>query len=223
MYLLPHSSATFSDGSIKLIEPIAKTSCVTSDHSNVNGSQHVHNNDLRNSSRMEHAMPKFCRALWTVLKEYKEKLVASENALNDLKTSFEKERSRVLEMEKELLDLKASCTCTKILTIVPNTVEVDSIDFCCNSQPNSLGALPHDDNVARGLSVEKEMGEHALKVTPTPSPCLNAAHCISYDVNSGYSAGQAGEISFVVGIFVVFLKSFHKLKLHHASRVEDPF
>ncbi|XP_031494073.1 kinesin-like protein KIN-6 isoform X1 [Nymphaea colorata] len=191
------------DGSSKLIEPIAETSCVTAGlNSDINGSQHVRNNDLRNSSRIEHAMPKFCRALWTVLKEYKEKLVASENALNDLKANFEKERSRVLEMEKELLDLKASCTCTKISSSVPNPVEVDSIDFCCNSQPNSLGALPHDANVARGFSVEKEMDEHALKVTPTPSPpspCPNAAHRISYDVNSGYSAGQAGEISFVMG------------------------
>lgn len=89
MYLLPHSAfLTIPDGPVKLIEPIAKASRITADHSNIHVSQHVSNNDLHHSSRMEQIMQKFCRALWTVLKEYKEKLVVMLVYLFKLKSTL---------------------------------------------------------------------------------------------------------------------------------------
>ncbi|KAJ8439819.1 hypothetical protein Cgig2_029079 [Carnegiea gigantea] len=63
------------------------------------------------TEREYHIMRGFAKALWNVLKQYKEKVKTVENEVDVLTENLRIARGRYLAMEKELCDLKAWCSC----------------------------------------------------------------------------------------------------------------
>ncbi|KAK9136484.1 hypothetical protein Syun_015814 [Stephania yunnanensis] len=70
----------------------------------INGSARLKecHDELAAFRRNEKVMQKFSRALWNVLKQYKEKLEETENEVRSLKISLEEKNAQCLELEKEL-------------------------------------------------------------------------------------------------------------------------
>ncbi|KAK9108685.1 hypothetical protein Sjap_016745 [Stephania japonica] len=79
----------------------------------INGSARLKecHDELPAFGRNEEVMQKFSRALWNVLKQYKEKLEEAENEVQSLKRSFEEKNAQCLKLEIEL-NHKKSCCCS---------------------------------------------------------------------------------------------------------------
>ncbi|XP_021668069.2 kinesin-like protein KIN-6 isoform X2 [Hevea brasiliensis] len=73
--------------------------------------------------RNHQIMQNFAKALWNVLKEYKEKLTVAEKENGNLNENLRSEKSRYIELEKKLEDFKSCCTCSK-----ENSVEALKVD-----------------------------------------------------------------------------------------------
>ncbi|XP_062163300.1 kinesin-like protein KIN-6 isoform X1 [Alnus glutinosa] len=69
--------------------------------------------DLAEKERNHQIMQNFAKALWNVLKQYKQKLEAAESEIQSLKENLSNEKTRYLELGKELEDLKSCSTCSK--------------------------------------------------------------------------------------------------------------
>ncbi|KAL8237582.1 hypothetical protein R6Q59_018663 [Mikania micrantha] len=76
--------------------------------------------DPAKKAREYHILSNFSRALWKVLKEYKNKLEASENKADVLRHNLIAEIERGAALENELNLMKASCTCGKVFTAEEN-------------------------------------------------------------------------------------------------------
>ncbi|KAK9269938.1 hypothetical protein L1049_025511 [Liquidambar formosana] len=68
--------------------------------------------NLAERERNSQIMQGFAKALWNVLKEYKDKLEVAENVIHSLRDDLRIEKTRNLELEKQLEDLKSSCSCS---------------------------------------------------------------------------------------------------------------
>ncbi|KAJ0087139.1 hypothetical protein Patl1_09525 [Pistacia atlantica] len=69
--------------------------------------------DLAKKERNNQIMQNFAKALWSVLKQHNEKLKVAEIEIENLKVKLSNEKTRNLELVKELKDLRPCCTCTK--------------------------------------------------------------------------------------------------------------
>ncbi|KAK9113263.1 hypothetical protein Scep_020782 [Stephania cephalantha] len=78
----------------------------------INGSARLKecHDELAAFRRNEKVMQKFSRALWNVLKQYKEKLEETENEVRSLKISLEEKNAQCLELEKELNHERSCCS-----------------------------------------------------------------------------------------------------------------
>ncbi|XP_057503208.1 kinesin-like protein KIN-6 isoform X1 [Actinidia eriantha] len=65
--------------------------------------------------RMNMIMQSFAKALWKVLKEYKEKLKVAESQIQILNESLADEKMRRSELENDLTDLKSQFLCQKVV------------------------------------------------------------------------------------------------------------
>ncbi|KAK9062749.1 hypothetical protein SSX86_019938 [Deinandra increscens subsp. villosa] len=90
--------------------------------------------DQAKKARDYQILSNFSRALWNVLKEYKNKLEASENEADFLRHNLTAEKERSAALEAELQLMKASYSSGK----VPMAEEIDEIHVC-NS--HDLGAV----------------------------------------------------------------------------------
>uniref|UniRef100_A0A0D9YKZ4 Kinesin motor domain-containing protein n=1 Tax=Oryza glumipatula TaxID=40148 RepID=A0A0D9YKZ4_9ORYZ len=79
------------------------------------------NSELRRVSRNEEIMTNFARALWTVLKQYKQKLLESENAVESTRELLRSKDIKIMELEKKLKVL--SCSCKKFPAVEDTFVE----------------------------------------------------------------------------------------------------
>uniref|UniRef100_A0A0D3EZG8 Kinesin motor domain-containing protein n=1 Tax=Oryza barthii TaxID=65489 RepID=A0A0D3EZG8_9ORYZ len=79
------------------------------------------NSELRRVSRNEEIMTNFARALWTVLKQYKQKLLESENAVESTRELLRSKDIKIMELEKKLKVL--SCSCKKFPAVENTFVE----------------------------------------------------------------------------------------------------
>ncbi|CAN6236797.1 unnamed protein product [Urochloa humidicola] len=70
---------------------------------------------LQRVSRSETIMTNFARALWTVLKQYKNKLLESENAAESMKELIRDKDIQIMQLKKELEILNSHCSCKNIL------------------------------------------------------------------------------------------------------------
>uniref|UniRef100_A0A0A9CMI4 Kinesin motor domain-containing protein n=1 Tax=Arundo donax TaxID=35708 RepID=A0A0A9CMI4_ARUDO len=80
------------------------------------------NSELRRVSRSEEIMTNFARALWTVLKQYKHKLLESEDAAERMKELIRDKDIQIMELKKELEVLNSCCSC-KNFPIVEDTFD----------------------------------------------------------------------------------------------------
>ncbi|KAJ9542378.1 hypothetical protein OSB04_028884 [Centaurea solstitialis] len=96
---------------------------------NENTFVNVNINEPAKRARENQILLNFSRALWNVLKEYKNKLEASENANDSLRHSLAIEKDRYSALETELNIVKASCSCGKeaeILLVEENGLKAKS-------------------------------------------------------------------------------------------------
>ncbi|KAF5455756.1 hypothetical protein F2P56_025302 [Juglans regia] len=68
---------------------------------------------LAEKERNHQIMQNFTKAIWNVLKQYNQKLKVAESEIQILKENLTNEKTRSLELGKELEDLKLCCTCSK--------------------------------------------------------------------------------------------------------------
>ncbi|KAL7611733.1 hypothetical protein Lser_V15G05166 [Lactuca serriola] len=94
---------------------------------NKNKSHETNTKDSVKTSRENHILLNFSRALWNVLKEYKNKLEASEYEVNSLRHSLsvEKERINALETELNLIKYEKE-TITDVLVVEENESKATS-------------------------------------------------------------------------------------------------
>ncbi|GAB4852548.1 hypothetical protein Ancab_016761 [Ancistrocladus abbreviatus] len=76
-------------------------------------------------------MQGFAKAIWKVLKEYKEKLTVIEEKVQMLNGSLQNERTRYTELEREFNDLKCRCSCDKVVPVDSTCVKAE---ICSDSQ-----------------------------------------------------------------------------------------
>uniref|UniRef100_A0A2C9TZP5 Kinesin motor domain-containing protein n=2 Tax=Manihot esculenta TaxID=3983 RepID=A0A2C9TZP5_MANES len=79
--------------------------------------------DLTIRDRNHQIMQNFAKALWNVLKEYKEKLMVADKEIESLNENLGSEKSRYIKLEKEFEDFKSCCTCSK-----ENSMEALKVD-----------------------------------------------------------------------------------------------
>ncbi|KAL6629349.1 hypothetical protein ACP70R_029114 [Stipagrostis hirtigluma subsp. patula] len=79
--------------------------------------------ELQRVSRSEKIMTNFAKALWTVLKQYKQKLLESEDAAESMKELIRTKDIQIMELKKELEVLNCCCSCNKFLVVEDSFVE----------------------------------------------------------------------------------------------------
>ncbi|KAG8632319.1 hypothetical protein MANES_18G012000v8 [Manihot esculenta] len=79
--------------------------------------------DLTIRDRNHQIMQNFAKALWNILKEYKEKLMVADKEIESLNENLGSEKSRYIKLEKEFEDFKSCCTCSK-----ENSMEALKVD-----------------------------------------------------------------------------------------------
>ncbi|XP_035838777.1 kinesin-like protein KIN-6 isoform X5 [Helianthus annuus] len=119
--------------------------------------------DLAKKARENQILSNFSRALWKVLKEYKNKLEASENENDVLRHSLTAEKERCTALEVELNLLKASCSCGK----VPIAEENDEINS--NAQVSSSHSIKMECTKNKPITTDTQ---DAASVPPL-SDCSN--------------------------------------------------
>ncbi|XP_042392557.1 kinesin-like protein KIN-6 [Zingiber officinale] len=90
--------------------------------------------ELQRRARSDEIMRNFSKALWTVLKQYKQKLIESEKNVHNLSEAFTREENQVIKLKKELEELRSYCSCHRL----PVVGESSSLDLgpvldCCGS------------------------------------------------------------------------------------------
>ncbi|CAL9758277.1 unnamed protein product [Musa acuminata subsp. burmannicoides] len=91
--------------------------------------------ELQKMTRQEEIMRNFSKALWNVLKQYKEKLMESEKNVLSLREILQKDEIQRLELKRELEELKSHCSCHK----APHVGELSSAQGeplldCCGTR-----------------------------------------------------------------------------------------
>uniref|UniRef100_A0A0E0MDG2 Kinesin motor domain-containing protein n=1 Tax=Oryza punctata TaxID=4537 RepID=A0A0E0MDG2_ORYPU len=117
------------------------------------------NSELRRVSRNEEIMTNFARALWTVLKQYKQKLLESENAVESTRELLRSKDIKIMELEKKLKVL--SCSCKKFPIVEDTFVEQNNDvssgqvaqSFVSLSDQTDLGSI--DSALNKSLAAEE--------------------------------------------------------------------
>ncbi|XP_021902693.1 kinesin-like protein KIN-6 isoform X2 [Carica papaya] len=127
------------------------------------------------SERSYRIMTGFSKAIWSVLKQYKEKLKVAESEIQRLRESHNNERTRFLKLEKELNDLKSHCTCSN-----QNLVDV------------ALSMV--DKNFEAGKQLERSIYHVDEANADTQSPNMKGSECSStadgFDSTTGHDQVQ---------------------------------
>ncbi|KAL9379430.1 hypothetical protein Peur_027912 [Populus x canadensis] len=76
--------------------------------------------------RNHQVMQNFAKALWNVLKQYKEKLMVAEREIQGLNEVIGNEKTRYLKLEKELKDFKSYCSCSMENSTLSTLVNIDT-------------------------------------------------------------------------------------------------
>ncbi|KAJ8772770.1 hypothetical protein K2173_027947 [Erythroxylum novogranatense] len=87
---------------------------------------YVAKSEMADKNRNFEIMQNFAKALWKVLKQYKEKLMVAERAIQSLNENIKNEKTRYLELEKEFEDFKTCCSSSKQISADKTLVETDT-------------------------------------------------------------------------------------------------
>nr|XP_011459106.1 PREDICTED: armadillo repeat-containing kinesin-like protein 1 [Fragaria vesca subsp. vesca] len=100
--------------------------------------------DAADGERNHQIMQSFAKTIWNVLKEYNKKLKVANNEIKNLRESLMTEKTRHLELEKELTDIKSCCTCSHIKS---NVDQVSYSGRCDNNgRPKRLDSASKEDD-----------------------------------------------------------------------------
>ncbi|XP_074573350.1 kinesin-like protein KIN-6 [Curcuma longa] len=104
--------------------------------------------ELQRLARSEEIMQNFSKALWTVLKQYKQKLIESEKNVHNLREAFTREENQVIKLKKELEELRSYCSCHRL----PVVGESSSLDLgpmlaCCGSDLQTTSRQVNSSNI----------------------------------------------------------------------------
>ncbi|XP_072958531.1 kinesin-like protein KIN-6 isoform X2 [Typha angustifolia] len=91
--------------------------------------------ELQRVTRNEELMRNFARAIWVVLKQYKQKLSESENAAESLKEAIRKKDCQILELEKELRKINSCSSCQNHSYVEEFSSGLDGLSFCLATGP----------------------------------------------------------------------------------------
>ncbi|XP_050364990.1 kinesin-like protein KIN-6 [Argentina anserina] len=97
-----------------------------------------------NGERNHQIMQSFAKAIWNVLKEYNKKLKVADHEIKNLRESLMTEKTRHLELEKELIDIKSCCTCSHIKSDVDQASYLGRRDK--NGSPRRLDSSSKEDH-----------------------------------------------------------------------------
>ncbi|CAD6248545.1 unnamed protein product [Miscanthus lutarioriparius] len=106
------------------------------------GTQHVSlNSEMPRVSRSEAIMTNFARALLTVLRQYKHKLLESENAAESMKELFRDNDIQIRDKDIQIMELKK---------------ELEAVKYCsCKSSPiTEDDSVNHDDSASSGQAAQ---------------------------------------------------------------------
>ncbi|XP_072986270.1 kinesin-like protein KIN-6 isoform X3 [Typha latifolia] len=101
-------------------------------------SMRLHNDlyaELQRVTRNEELMRNFARAIWVVLKQYKQKLSESENAAESLKEAIRKKDCQILELEKELKKINSCCSCQNHSHVEEFSSGLNGLSSCLATGP----------------------------------------------------------------------------------------
>ncbi|CAL9089729.1 unnamed protein product [Musa textilis] len=91
--------------------------------------------ELQKMIRQEEIMRNFSKALWNVLKQYKEKLMESEKNVLSLREILQKDEIQLLVLKKELEELKSRCSCHKAPRVgESSSAQGEPLLDCCGTR-----------------------------------------------------------------------------------------
>ncbi|KAM5565157.1 kinesin-like protein KIN-6 [Rosa sericea] len=124
------------------------------------------NVDTADGERNHQIMQSFAKAIWNVLKEYNKKLKVADDEIKHLRESLMTEKTRHLELEKELKDVKSCCTCSHIKS------NVDQGFGCVDNEPDV------DTTIVPSQTDEKQCDEtvKTSDVGEVSNPCLGSGN-----------------------------------------------
>ncbi|XP_034677569.1 kinesin-like protein KIN-6 isoform X4 [Vitis riparia] len=127
--------------------------------------------ELAKRERNNQIMQGFAKALWDVLKQYKEKLEEAENQVQSLRESLKSEKAKYFELDKEMKDLKSHCSCCKekvVESTLPKENSNSELTVDDSSQLEGHGSSNIDEiNMGVSLNLDLEAFEHGS----TPAKC----------------------------------------------------
>ncbi|ONK72631.1 uncharacterized protein A4U43_C04F21410 [Asparagus officinalis] len=139
--------------------------------------------ELARMKRNDEVMRKFSKALWSVLKQYKNKLEESEDKVRSLKKTLAKEINQVVELKNELKELRSCCSCYKHLYTEANPrAKADSpfthpVNSLSVSSPDHLDVKNTDTELTDGI---------------TPTPICHSPEISTVAANEGEGLGLKG-------------------------------
>ncbi|CAM0153168.1 unnamed protein product [Urochloa decumbens] len=110
--------------------------------------------ELQRVSRSETIMTNFARALWTVLKQYKNKLLESENAAESMKELIRDKDTQIMQLKKELEILNSHCSCKNVLVTEDASIDRDDSVSSGQSGQNLLSLSSKPDLGCYDASVD---------------------------------------------------------------------
>ncbi|CAN0871995.1 Kinesin-like protein KIN-6 [Linum grandiflorum] len=106
--------------------PTNEASTVDNSDSVITSPIHFNPTGSLTTDRIHTITQNFAKAIWSVLKQYKERLVLAEREVQNVSENIINERARRIELEMELLDLKSRCACFKKNTVEANLTKVNT-------------------------------------------------------------------------------------------------
>lgn len=149
------------------------------------------NSELRRVSRSEAIMTNFARALWTVLKQYKHKVLESENAAESMKKLIRDQDIQIMELKKELDVQNSRCSCKNVPITEDTSVDQDDSvlsgpagrSFVSQSNKPDLGSYDAPvDNFHLVEDISKELRCHGPENSSTA--CSLKGESVSCDTSS---------------------------------------
>ncbi|XP_059636412.1 kinesin-like protein KIN-6 [Cornus florida] len=113
--------------------------------------------------RENQIMQGFAKALWNVLKQYKNKLEVSENEIQSLRKSLANEKDRCSDLENQMRNLKPCCSRGKEVSVEVPLVKVDSrtyatpeLEHCQSTDVNEVGAGVSSINLKKSEFIDSD-------------------------------------------------------------------
>ncbi|CAN6242663.1 unnamed protein product [Urochloa humidicola] len=137
------------------------------------------NSKLQRVSRSETIMTNFARALWTVLKQYKNRLLESENAAESMKELIRDQNIQIMQLKKELEILNSHCPCNNVPLTEDTSVDQDDSVLSDQAGQSLLSLSNKPDLGSYDASVDNfhlVTGEVSKELT-CHGPDNSSAHC----------------------------------------------